>query len=273
MRRGIILAVLVLGVLASCGEQSPGDKLRSDAAAELGNVNSDTACDGYSDRFIRRAYGSREVCSKNYAQRYQVPDGEDGQFDVDVKSAEIAGRRGRVDAEVDMFGTFKYQGHAQLVQEDGSWKIDGLEPDMMRSELGAQYSIVAEGIPLYKKPGVRDCLLDRIARLSPADLETYYFGNHLRTKAAVRREFGDLNVCVPTDSQGRSPTRQIFESLLIAAGKDAGFDERAVRCAVTRTRDLSEKQLDKLVPSDYGRIGSTQRAIQQILDSCSAGTA
>ncbi len=117
------LAALALTAgIAACGESGAVEDALQDARKAAADQDFDKFCDSLSKKALEQAGGDADACAKLLESAGGDEIAEDAKKDFEIKEVEVDGDKATVTTQTEG----KDEEKAQLIKEDGDWKI---EPD------------------------------------------------------------------------------------------------------------------------------------------------
>lgn len=218
-------------------------------------------CRTLTRRLIGVIYDSPSRCRRLAADD---DDDEEDPDEVDVSSVNVTGEQATAQIEASGGGFDDVTGGIDLAQEDGEWKIDDLQPDLLRTLLTAGFEEAAEEDEeeLLSSRDVRTCTNDSLGDLPDRELKDLAYDAIGERSGAEERVGRLLLECLGRSDEGRAALRRQFEQGL---RQDDDIPRSLRDCLIRRLRQtVPDEQIADLVAArSEGRQPSPQ--LQQLI--------
>lgn len=291
-----ILATASIG-LAACGGDD-GDS-SSDATADitkslktiLTSTDANAVCDLASANFMKTVFTDRATCIKASTPE---PDDSPKPTDAKVSDVEVDGDKATVTLTEVGGDSDGASGTVQMIKEDGTWKVDSLGVDYLRSQLKTSLENPSgeaqKEVEQFANAETRQCFLGKMDALSDDDFRQLAYdsiADKPEPNQQFTQAFTECLASAPADSSSSSDDsssssssssgddtsitflRQKFEEGIEEAAKKDGASQETIDCVKTQLRDsISDDQITELVTTGGKATPELTQKVAQALGSC-----
>ena len=266
--RSFALAAVITSLgIAGCGGDDSGKSDEKDIAdaAKLGFTTTDLKikCEEIiSESFLREVYGDVDQCRKA-----EKPDPDDKPT-TDVTTSDIVITGDKATAKVVLKGGSANgaTGTLELRREDGSWRVNDLGADLLRSNLESE--IRNDSSEQFADPQVKDCAIKTFTTLPDEQLQTVAYAA-IGEREGSDEQLGKLLVpCLSKGGDdGISFLRKKFEEGIEQSAKKDGASDKVIACVKAELRKTISDEDIAALAQQGGKSNTevTQRAARAIV--------